>query len=329
LSAVHIKQITTTCFDFSITIIKNPHLLGTFHFPTQAQQQPRMSNQTIPIPKSAFEEALRMLLKARIRVGPTIAEVDSCILAVPPGAIENHYLATKKLDGLSQSNETDPWRELDSDLLLLKLASFLKTLPSPTATPSEVRDHLVSFPCEKYAVDELDQHFLPAISRVDITGADIQAMSYCELRLYLLDAGFKGSATEKLLPAYVDAATEVCILKQIQMLVFKVNGVSIISLERKRQTANTFGKRANPNRFTLVDIWFFFMMAIAPFCMFHSAYRAKSEKSVFICTFLGALYCFYWVFVLLFGLERARIWNIWEFRIPNSWTRFGKHCIVF
>jgi hypothetical protein len=180
-----------------------------------------MSSPTTPPPKYAKGEAIHMLLKTRLSVGTNVDKVESRILAMPPGAIENHYLTTLKLDGLS-SYEMNPWKELDPDLLLLKLASFLKTLPSLTATSAEVRDYLVTFPCEEYAVDELDQNFLPAVSRVDITGADVQAMSYCELRLYLLGAGFKGSATMELLPAYVDAATEVCILKQIQMLIFKV-----------------------------------------------------------------------------------------------------------
>jgi hypothetical protein len=164
-----------------------------------------------------------MLLKTRISVGTNIAEVESRILATSSGEIGNHYLATQKLAGLSKSNETDPWKELDPDFLLLKLANFLKTLPSPTATSAEVRDYLVTFPCEEYAVNELDQHFLLSISRLDITGAEIQAMSYCELRLYLLDAGFKGPATTHLLPAYEQAVEEVYILKEIQMLVFKVS----------------------------------------------------------------------------------------------------------
>jgi hypothetical protein len=181
-----------------------------------------MSNPAMPIPESAFEEALRLLVKTRIRVGPINAEVESSILALPPGVIENHYLAIKMLDGLSQINKTNPWRKLDPDLLLLKLTSFLKRFPSPAATPAEVRDYLVTFPCEEYTVDEFDQHFLLSVPKLEITGADIRRMSYCELRLYLLDAGFKGPATTELLPAYVDAAKEVCIFKQIQMLVLTV-----------------------------------------------------------------------------------------------------------
>jgi len=161
-----------------------------------------------------------MLLKTLPFVGTTIAEVESHLLAIPIAEIENYLLAAHKSRLLE--NPRNPWDELDPDFLLLKLASFLKTISSPTATSAKVRDYLVTFPCEDYAVNKLDQHFLLSVSKLEITGADIRGMSYCELRLYLLEAGFKGPTTY-LLPAFVQAAKEVYILKEIQMLVFKVS----------------------------------------------------------------------------------------------------------
>jgi hypothetical protein len=54
------------------------------------------------------------------------------------------------------------------------------------------------------------------------------------------------------------------------------------------------------------------MMAMAPFWMFYCAYLVKTEKAALICIILGVLYSLYWVFVLFFGLERARFWKEWK-----------------
>jgi hypothetical protein len=88
--------------------------------------------------------------------------------------------------------------------------------------------------------------------------------------------------------------------------------LSRISLERKSQTANKFGKGGNANRFTRTDIWNFAMMAMAPFWMFYCAYFVQTEKAALICIILGVLYSLYWVFVLFFGLDRACFWKEWN-----------------
>jgi hypothetical protein len=110
-----------------------------------------------------------------------------------------------------------PRAELDAHLHLVsfRVYRFLNTLPPPTATAAEVRDYLLTFP--NLLNREFDPDFLLSVSQVDMTGADLRAMGYDPLKVYLREAGFKDPIVD-LLAGDMRAAKLTEAAKEIQML---------------------------------------------------------------------------------------------------------------